>query len=98
MSRHHTLPPIVYVPQPKPKKIEPRRSRIQMRSSGSIEDADETGETYQSIGPGRLTLVGNKSPPENFVPIEGSENKPQRPKGMLSENILKVLLLAQEVK
>ncbi len=96
MSHHHMLPPIVYVPQPKPKKIEPRRSRIQMRSFGSIEDADQTEETHQSIG--RLTLVGNKSPPENFVPIEGSENNPQHPKGMLSENILKVLLLAQEIK
>jgi hypothetical protein len=97
MSRHHMLPPIVYVPQPKPKKIEPRKSRIQMRSAGKIEDADEAEETYESIGPSRLTPVGNKSPPENFSPIEGSEKKPQPPMGLLSENTLKVLLLAQEI-
>lgn len=96
MSRHQMLPPIVYVPQPKPKKIEPRKSRIQMRAAGTVEDADGVEETYQPIGPGQSTPMGSKPPPDNFSPIEGSERKPQRTPGLLSESTLKVLLQAQE--
>jgi hypothetical protein len=96
MSRHHMLPPIVYVPQAKPKKIEPRKSRIQMRAAGTVEDADDVEETYQPIGPGESTRVGNKASLDNFSPVEGSERKPQRTPGVLSESTLKVLLLAQE--
>ena len=33
MSHHHMLTPIVYTPQVKPKKTEPKKSRIQMRGS-----------------------------------------------------------------
>jgi hypothetical protein len=96
MSRHHMLPPIVYVPQAKPKKIEPRKSRIHMRAAGTVEDADDVEETYQPIGPGQSTLVGSRPPLDNFSPVEGSERKPQRTPGLLSESTLKVLLLAQE--
>jgi hypothetical protein len=98
MSRHHILPPIVYVPQPKPKKIEKRKSRIYARSAGSIEDSGEVEETYQPIGPDRSTPAGNKPALENFSPIEGSESKPQSTTGRLSEDTLKVMLLAQELK
>ena len=96
MSRHHMLPPIVYDPQPKPKKLEPRKSRIQMRAAGTVEDADDVEGTYESIVPGQSTLMDNKPSLDNFSPIEGSERKPQRSPGLLSENTLKVLLLAQE--
>jgi hypothetical protein len=96
MSRHHILPPIVYVPQPKPKKIETRKSRIQTRASGAVEDTADVEETYEAIGPGRSTLAGN-IPPENFLPIEGSEHKPPSTLGRLSESTLKVMLLAQEM-
>jgi hypothetical protein len=95
MSRHHMLPPIIYVPQPKPKKIESRKSRIQMRSAGSIDDSDDVEETWQPVGPVRTMQVGNTPTPENFAAIEGSERKPTR---LLSESILTVLLLAQELK
>jgi hypothetical protein len=44
-----------------------------------------------------LPPIVYKFPPENFSPIEGSEKKPQPPMGLLSENTLKVLLLAQEI-
>ena len=98
MSRHHILPPIVYIPQPKPKKIEPRKSRIYTRSAGSIEDSGDVEETYQPVEPDRLSPAGNKPALENFSPIEGSERKPQSTTGRLSENTLKVLLLAQEQK
>jgi hypothetical protein len=90
------LSPIVYVPEPKPKKIEPRKSRIQMRAAGTVEDADDIEGTYQSIVSGQSTPMDAKPAPDNFSPIEGSERKPQRTPGLLSEGILKVLLLAQE--
>lgn len=96
MSRHHMLPPIVYVPQPRPKKIETRKSRIQTRSAGDIEDTGEVEETYEPAGAGRSALVGNTPPPRNFPPIEGSEKKPTT--GLLSETTLKAMLLAQELK
>jgi hypothetical protein len=96
MSRHHMLSPIVYVPQPKPKKIEPRKSRIQMRAAGMVEDLDDVEATYQPIGPGQSTPMGGQPPLDNFSPIEESERKPQRTPGLLSESTLKVLLLAQE--
>ena len=35
---------------------------------------------------------------ENFTPIEGSERKPQHPRGRLSESTLKVMLQAQELE
>jgi hypothetical protein len=96
MSRHQILPPIVYVPQPKPKKIETRKSRIQTRASGAVEDTGEVEEMYEAIEPGGSTLASN-TPSENFLPIEGSEYKPPSTMGRLSESTLKVMLLAQEM-
>jgi hypothetical protein len=89
MSRHHMLPPIVYVPQQKPKKIEARKSRIQMRVAGAV---SETEKTYQPIGP---TIAGLLL--QNFSPIEGSENKPPSTTGLLSDGTLKAMLQAQEL-
>jgi hypothetical protein len=97
MSHHHILPPIIYVPEPKPKKIENRKSRIQMRSAGSVDESGDVKETYEPVGLGQWTAVGHKLPTENFAPIEGSEKKPPSTTGRLSENTLKVLLLAQEL-
>ena len=98
MSRHHMLPPIVYVPQPKPKKIEKRKSRIYAGSAGSIDDCGDVEETYQPIGPDQTAAADNQPALENFFPIEGSENKPPSTTGRLSEDTLKVMLLAQELK
>ncbi len=95
MSHHHILPPIAYTPPPKPKKIETRKRRIQL---GTADGMDETGETYEATGFGQAAPAGNKPPLQNFPAIEGSEQKPQHPKGRLSENTLKVMLEAQELK
>jgi hypothetical protein len=92
MSRHHMLPPIVYVPQPKPKKIETRKSRIQMRVAGAVGAVGETDETYQPAGP---TIAGLLL--QNFSPIEGAENKPPSTTGLLSDGTLKAMLQAQEL-
>ncbi len=98
MSHHHMLTPIVYTPEVKPKKIEPKKSRVQMRGAGSLDGADETGEIFEAADPGSSTPAGFKSPLQNFAPIEGAEQKPQRPQGRLSESTLKVMLQAQELK
>jgi hypothetical protein len=98
MSRHHILPPIVYVPQPKPKKIENRKSRIQMRSAGSVEDAGDVEETYEPVEAGRLLPAGGRSALETFTAIEGADGKIPSTTGRLSENTLKALLFAQELK
>ena len=95
MSRHHMLPPIVYAPPPKPKKIETRKRRIQV---GNFDDIDEAGETHETGATGRLTPSVNKLPPQNFPAIEGAESKPQHPRGRLSEGTLKAMLQAQELK
>jgi hypothetical protein len=89
------LTPIVYTPEVKPKKIAPKKSRIQMRAAGSV---DETEETFEAAGPGQTAPAGPKSPLQNFAPIEGAEHKRQQPQGRLSESTLKVLLQAQELK
>jgi hypothetical protein len=94
MSHHHILPPITYTPEPRPKKIETRKRRINVGDASGIDDMDETGET-QAFGPAMPT--GGKPALPNFTPIEGSEQKPQHPRGRLSESTLKVMLQAQEL-
>jgi hypothetical protein len=89
------LTPIVYAPEVKPKKIAPKKSRIQMHGTGSV---DETEETFEAAGPGQATPAGPKLPLQNFAPIEGAEQKSQQPQGRLSESTLKVMLQAQELK
>jgi hypothetical protein len=95
MSRHHMLPPIIHVPQPKPKKIESRKSRIQMRGAGAMDDSADVEEAQEFAGPGRPTTAGRL---QNFTTIEGAEQKPRRPMGRLSENTLKTMLRAQELE
>jgi hypothetical protein len=95
MSHHHILPPITYTPEPRPKKIETRKRRINVGDASGIDDMDETGET-QAFGPAMPT--GGKPALPNFTPIESSEQKPQHPRGRLSESTLKVMLQAQELE
>jgi hypothetical protein len=95
MSHHHMLTPIVYTPQVKPKKIEPKKSRIQMRGASAL---DEAGETFEASGFGDTAPAAPKSPLQNFAPIEGAEQKPQHPKGRLSESTLKTMLEVQEMQ
>jgi len=98
MSRHHILPPFLYVPQPKPKKIENRKRRIEVGGAGAFDGIDEAGETHEANSANRSTPVFNASAPQNFPAIEGSESKPQHPGGRLSEGTLKAMLQVQELK
>ena len=93
MSRHHILPPLVYAPPPK--KIETRKRRIQV---GSFEAMDETGETHDATAADPSTPAFNTPPLQNFPAIEGSDSKPQHPRGRLSEDTLKAMLQTQELK
>jgi hypothetical protein len=91
MSRHHTLPPIIYTPPPKPKKVEKKR-RIGV---GQLSELDETADTRAT---GQSAPVANRPLPQNFPEIEGADRKPQHPRGRLSEATLKVMLEVQEMK
>ena len=93
MSHHHMLPPIVYAPQPKPRKIEPRKSRIRMQGGQGVDAAGEIGGIFESGEP----ALPASAAPENFVPVEGAERKPQHPQGRLSESTLKAMLQVQEL-
>jgi hypothetical protein len=96
MSRHHMLPPIIYTPPPRPKKIEGRKSRIQLRSTGMVRNSDEIDETEETSGLERPMPVAYKPPTETATPIEGPERKSKSTTGLLDEGTLKVMLLAQE--
>jgi hypothetical protein len=95
MSKHHTLPPIIYTPPPKPKKIETRKRRIGV---GMLDDVDETADARQTTGTGQSAPASPRQPPQNFAPIEGADRKPQHPRGRLSEGTLKAMLEVQELK
>jgi hypothetical protein len=94
MSRHHIQPPVVYVPQPKPKKIENRKRPIQV---GTFDGIDEAGEAHDATAASQSTPAFNKPTLQNFPAIEGSESKPQHPRGRLSQDTLKAMLQAQEL-
>ena len=95
MSRHHIQPPVIYTPPPKPKKIETRKRRIGV---GMLDDVEETADARGAAGMGQAAPASRKPPLPNFTPIEGTERKPQHPRGRLSESTLKAMLEVQELK
>ena len=94
MSKHHTLPPIIYTPPP-PKKIEKKKRRIGI---GMLNELDEMADARETSGTGQPAPTANRPPPQNFPEIEGAERKPQHPHGRLSEGTLKAMLEVQEMK
>ena len=94
MSRHQTLSPLVYAPPPK--KIETRKRRIQVGGADTFDAMGETGEANEAAGPSATAF--NAPPPHNFPAIEGSDSKPQHPRGRLSEDTLKAMLQTQELQ
>jgi hypothetical protein len=92
MSKHHTLPPIMYTPPPKPKKVETKKRRI------GISMLDELSETADASGTGQSAPVANKFLQQNYPEIEGSDRKPRHPSGRLSQSTLSVMLRAQEME
>jgi len=94
MSRHHMLPPLLYVAQPRPKKIENRRRRINV---GADRDTGETAEAQEATAASPLASAPTRPTPPNFPAIEGAEQKAQNPGRRLSESTLTVMLQAQEL-
>jgi hypothetical protein len=99
MSRHHILPPIVYTPPPKPKKIENRRTKgVQKRDAASasgVSASEETDETAESSQPAGVVARAAANP---YAPVEGSEGRTQQASGKLSADTLKTMLVAQELE
>jgi hypothetical protein len=96
MSRHHIqLPPITYVPLPKPKKIDKRRRRAQVQSDSAIKDTDDASPIADMTGLGHAPSAYSPLPGE-YSSIDGSERRPQQQSGLLSEGTLKTMLLVQE--
>jgi hypothetical protein len=96
MSHHHILPPLIYMPPPKPKKIETRKSRVRLQSAGHVDEASETEEASESGAPAATAAPVKKTALPQLA-IEGADRKPPRRPGMLSQGTLHVLLGAQEV-
>jgi hypothetical protein len=95
MSRHHMLPPIIFTPPPKPKKIETRKRRLQV---GMFDEMDETADTGETNAASASALAAVKPPPAHMPEIESADGKPQGPAGRLSQGMLTELLRAQESK
>jgi hypothetical protein len=95
MSRHHMLPPLAYVPPPRPKKIENRKRRIQ---TDDVNDLEMTAEALEATAASRSAPAGSVLPQPNFPAIEGSARKPHNPGGRLSEDTLKMMLQVQGLK
>jgi len=95
MSRHHMLPPLTFLPPPRPKKTETRKRQIY---AGDVDDMEETMLTREAIAAGRSARASIVLAQPNFPPIEGSDAKPHNPQGRLSEDTLTAMLKAQELK
>ena len=92
MSRHHTLPPIVYTPAP-PKPRETRRRRG-VGSAQDIYAADETEETSAPALPTSARGTGQAS--QNPAPLDAAERHIPPTTGNLSADTLKTMLEVQE--
>jgi hypothetical protein len=92
VSRHHTLPPIVYTPTPpQPKKAERRRGVWSVkgkRAADGAEATEETGESFQAHGASPL--------PPHSIPVDAAERRVHSTTGLLSEGTLKAMLELQE--
>lgn len=94
MSRHHILPPIVYMPAP-PKPKETRRRRGVGYTEG-MSEAEESEETSAASSSSKARAATAPPPHDPFAPIDGAERRTPSTTGKLSDDTLKELLLAQE--
>jgi hypothetical protein len=98
VSRHHILPPIVYTPAPRPKKVESRSTRrIQKHDGTSVTDTGDLEDTDEAFVADRAGRPVGDAVPNPFTPIEYGNGQTQQAPGKLSENTLKVMLQAQEI-
>ena len=89
MSRHHTLPPIIYTPPPpEPKKTQRRRGVGYASAAGEVDDAEELSDG----APVRSAPVL----PRHSRPVEATERRTSSPNGKLSDDTLRAMLDLQE--
>ena len=97
MSRHHILPPIIYTPPPKPKKIENRRTRgVQKRDAASASGVSAGEETDEADEYGQPSGIIPRAAANPYAPIDRSEGRTPQASGKLSADTLKTMLVAQE--
>lgn len=93
MSRHHTLPPIIYTP-PEPPKLKETKRKRGIGGAWQTPDADEAGESGESGRPAPTTRP-NQRP--LGTPIEATERRTSSESGKLSSDTLRTMLELQEV-
>jgi hypothetical protein len=98
VSRHHILPPIVYMPVPRPKKAESRPNirRIQKKGVAASEDVGEAEEAGEVSVYGASARAAAHPLQDQSTPIESAKRRIPSTTGKLSDGTLKELLLAQE--
>ena len=95
MSRHHTLPPIVYTPAPpKPKETRRRRNAGSAQGTSAAEEADETEESGAPAQPTFAPDAGQAAP--GAPPFKTAEQHIPPTAGKLSSDTLKTMLEVQE--
>jgi hypothetical protein len=92
VSRHHTLPPVIYMPAPpKPKKAERRRGVWSVKGKRAADETEETGETSHAAPPRSASTL-----PQHSAPVEATERRVHSKTSNLSANTLKAMLEVQE--
>jgi len=89
VSRHHTLPPIVYTPPPpKPKPTRRRRSVGYAYGAGASDEATDVE--------GGAPVCSAQVAPQHARPVETVDRRTPSPNGKLSDDTLRAMLEVQE--